>query len=85
MTGMTSSDDFDPNEDFYEDDEPLDAVLDAFERGVKGVTAPPARFELSVAPTPLVLPGPFSRASAGRVSWKAAAPSPIEVRSARIA
>jgi|GEM_PF-4862528 len=29
-------------EDFYEDDEPLDDVLAAFDRGAKGVTAPPS-------------------------------------------
>lgn len=39
--------DHDPDEcrrrmDFYEDDEPLDAVIAAFERGERGVTAPPA-------------------------------------------
>jgi hypothetical protein len=37
------SDDFDPGEDFYEDDEPLAEVLDAFEHGIRGVTSPPER------------------------------------------
>jgi hypothetical protein len=27
--------------DFYEDDEPLDKILGEWDRGVKGVTAPP--------------------------------------------
>ncbi len=32
---------FDADEDFYEDDEPLEKIVAAFERGERGVTAPP--------------------------------------------
>ena len=39
MADMRASGDFDPDEDFYEEDEPLDEVLAAYERGTKGVTA----------------------------------------------
>ncbi|MDP9443278.1 MAG: hypothetical protein M3P83_02575 [Actinomycetota bacterium] len=30
------------HDDFYEDDEPIEDIVDAFRRGEKGVTAPPA-------------------------------------------
>jgi hypothetical protein len=36
---MTSMD----SDDFYEDDEPLEEIVAAFERGEKGLTAPPPR------------------------------------------
>jgi hypothetical protein len=35
--------DFDPDEDFYEDDEPAEEIIAAFERGEKFRTARPAR------------------------------------------
>jgi hypothetical protein len=38
MTGMDNV-----ANDFYEDDEPIEKITAAFERGVKGVTAPPSR------------------------------------------
>ena len=31
----------DHDEDFYEDDEPVEKVWEAFDRGEKGLTAPP--------------------------------------------
>lgn len=33
----------DYDDDFYEEDEPLEDLIAAFERGEKGVTAPPPR------------------------------------------
>jgi hypothetical protein len=30
------------SDDFYEDDEPVEEIMAAFERGEKGVTAPPS-------------------------------------------
>lgn len=44
---------FDPDEDFYEDDEPLEDVLAAFERGEKLVTARPPGRTLTVVYRPL--------------------------------
>jgi hypothetical protein len=38
---MESNGGFDADEDFYEDDEPLEKIVSAFERGEHGVTAPP--------------------------------------------
>jgi hypothetical protein len=37
MSDMTS------DTEFYEDDEPVEKILDAFERGQKGITARPVR------------------------------------------
>jgi len=84
MAGMTASGDFDPDETFYEDDRPLSEVLGAYERGVKGMTARPIKFELSASP--LLQAEPSSKAWPASVSWKASAPRPIEVASpARVA
>jgi len=38
---------FDEDEDFYEDDEPLDKIITAFEQGEKFVTARPLTFEIA--------------------------------------
>jgi hypothetical protein len=42
MAGMGDIQGFDEDEDFYEDDEPVESVAAAYERGEKFVTAPPA-------------------------------------------
>lgn len=47
MAGMEGIGGFDEDEDFYEEDEPLEKILSAFDNGVKGITAPPVRLELS--------------------------------------
>lgn len=41
MAGMRSDSGFNEDEDFYEDDEPLEKIVSAFEHGEHGVTAPP--------------------------------------------
>jgi hypothetical protein len=38
---MATTHGFDEDEDFYEDDEPLEKVIAAFEHGHHGVTVPP--------------------------------------------
>ncbi len=39
----------DPGETFYEEDKPIEEVLEVYERGVKGVTAPPSADEVQRA------------------------------------
>ncbi|TCN40501.1 hypothetical protein EV644_106430 [Kribbella orskensis] len=52
-------------DDFYEDDEPVENVKAAFERGTKGVTAPQRGFNLFVAvPSSDVVVVPDSMANA---------------------
>lgn len=80
MAGMTASGDFDPDEDFYEDDEPLEDVLAAYERGIKGVTARPSRIELS-APD-VMLPELSSTAVLARIYIEPAAP--VRVRATQV-
>ncbi len=41
MAGMEGARGFDDDEDFYEEDEPLEKIVAAFEHGEHGVTAPP--------------------------------------------
>jgi hypothetical protein len=41
MSTMAGTRGFDEGENFYEDDEPLEKVIAAFEHGQHGVTAPP--------------------------------------------
>jgi hypothetical protein len=41
MADVGSASGFDEGEDFYEDDEPLEKIVAAFEHGEHGVTAPP--------------------------------------------
>jgi len=74
---MCASGDFDPDEDFYEDDEPLEKIRAAFEHGLKGVTARPPKFDL--AESPVLQPGPSSRSWPAHVSVKPAAARPIVV------
>jgi hypothetical protein len=80
MAGMAAGGDFDRDEDFYEEDEPLEEVLAAYERGIKGVTARPAVLELSGAES--VLLGRSSGGGTARVFYMAAAPEPIRVLAA---
>ena len=77
MTVMRASDDFDPSETFYEEDEPIEEVLAAYERGIKGVTAQPVELELSVSP--ILQPTPSSLAWPARLSWEPSSPPPFEV------
>jgi len=77
MAGMTASDDFDPDEDFYEEDEPLQDVIRAYEHGVHGVTAPPTRIDLEL-PAVLVQ-ATTSAASPTRITVGSADTTPIEV------
>jgi hypothetical protein len=54
--------------DFYEEDEPIEKILAIFERGVKGVTAPPdeaADALVTVDPSPWLL-GRTARRYVGR-------------------
>ncbi len=77
MAGMRARDDFDPGETFYEEDRPIEEVLGAYERGIKGITAPPVELDLSTSP--VLQPVPSSLARPARFSWKPSAPKPIEV------
>jgi hypothetical protein len=80
---MGTSGDFDPDETFYEEDRPLEEVLAAYERGVKGVTARPNRIELTVTPQ-VYMPVPPSRAWLTSVTYEPAMPEPIRVATARV-
>lgn len=73
MAGMAGNcGGFGPGEDFYEDDEPLEDVLAAYERGIKGVTARPVALEQS-APRVLML-GASSMMAPVRVTYEPTAP-----------
>ena len=78
MASMVTGGDFDPDETFYEEDRPLEEVLAAYERGIKGVTARPNRVELTVKPQ-AYMPAPPSRASRASVTYESATPEPIRV------
>lgn len=80
MADMTASGEFDPDEDFYEEDEPLDEVLAAYERGIKGVTARPTRIEFS-APDVIVLQM-SSRTAPASIHYEAA--TPVRVPAAQV-
>jgi hypothetical protein len=49
--------------DFYEEDEPIETILTIFDRGVKGVTAPP---EETADDLVTVDPSPWLRGRTGR-------------------
>ncbi len=83
MASMAASDDFDPDETFYEEDQPLEEVLAAYERGIKGVTARPNRIELTATPQ-VYMPVPPSRSSRTSVTYEPAMPEPIRVAAARV-
>lgn len=83
MASMSASDDFDPDETFYEEDRPLEEVLAAYERGIKGVTARPNRVELTATPQ-VYMAVPPSRASRTSVTYEPAMPEPIRVAAARV-
>jgi hypothetical protein len=80
---MAASEDFDPDETFYEEDQPLEEVLAAYERGIKGVTARPNHIELTATPQ-AYMPVPPSRASRTNVTYEPAMPEPIRVPAARV-
>jgi hypothetical protein len=80
---MATSGDFDPDETFYEEDRPLEEVLAAYERGIKGVTARPNRVELTATPY-VYMPVPPSRASRMSVTYEPAIAAPIRVVAARV-
>lgn len=82
MAGMAGSGDFDPGEDFYEDDEPLGDVLAAYERGIKGVTARPLTLEMS-SPDALVFEM-SSRTAPARVSYESTTPVPVRAAQVRV-
>ena len=46
MSTMSGAGGFDGDEDFYEDDEPVEKVMAAFERGRHGITTPPITIEI---------------------------------------
>ena len=79
MAGMSASG-FDPGEDFYEDDEPLEKIRAAFAHGLKGVTARPATVDLPESP--FLQPSPSSQSWPSHVSWEPAATRPIVVPAA---
>jgi hypothetical protein len=83
MASMATSGDFDPDETFYEEDRPLEEVLAAYERGIKGVTARPDRIELTATPH-FYMPVPPSRAWHTSVTYEPAMPEPIQVLAARV-
>jgi hypothetical protein len=83
MANMATSGDFDPEETFYEEDRPLEEVLAAYERGIKGVTARPNRIELTAAPQ-VYMPVPPSCASRTSVTYEPAMPEPIRVAPTRV-
>jgi hypothetical protein len=83
MANMATSGDFDPDETFYEEDRPLEEVLAAYERGIKGVTARPDRIELTATPQ-VYMPVPPSRASRTTVTYAPAIAEPIRVAAARV-
>lgn len=83
MASMAASGDFDPDETFYEDDQPLEEVLAAYERGIKGVTARPTSIELTATPE-VYMPVPPSRAPRTRVTQEPAMAEPIYVAAAAI-
>jgi hypothetical protein len=83
MASMATSGDFDPDETFYEEDRPLEEVLAAYERGIKGVTARPKRIELTATPQ-VYMPALPSRASCTSVTYESAMPAPIRVVTARV-
>jgi len=80
MTGMGPNGDFDPDETFYEEDRPLEEVLAAYERGIKGVTARPG-VELTAVPQ-AYMSVPPSRAASTIVTYEPAMPAPVQVASA---
>jgi hypothetical protein len=56
--------------DFYEEDEPIEEILAIFERGVKGVTAPPDEIAddlVTVDPSPWLQVGRTAGRYVGRV------------------
>lgn len=81
MGSMAASGDFDPDETFYEDDQPLEEVLAAYERGIKGVTARPTSIELTAVPQ-VYMPVPPSQASRSRVTYEPALAEPMYVAAA---
>jgi hypothetical protein len=83
MANMAASGDFDPDETFYEEDRPLEEVLAAYERGIKGVTARPNRIELTATPH-VYMPVPPSRSSRTCVTYEPAIAAPIRVVAARV-
>jgi hypothetical protein len=80
MAGMAANGgEFDPDEDFYEDDEPLEEVRAAYERGIKGVTARPVTLERSA---PRVLMRASSKTAPARVTYESA--EPVRVNAAQV-
>lgn len=75
MAGMEGMRGFDEDEDFYEDDEPVEKVIAAFEQGEKFVTARPVTLEI----TGPVQPAPSSRRWPVRISLAAVPAPPIVV------
>lgn len=85
MACMSESNDFDPDEDFYEDDEPLEAILDAFKHGIKGVTAKPAKFEVNDSPANALLLSTASNAWPASISVEPAESKLIVVPTPQVA
>lgn len=75
MAGMRFIRKFDKDEDFYENDEPVEDVIAAFHAGAKGVTARPLIFDVAGA----ALPEPTSRTLPARLTFEAMRPTPITV------
>lgn len=85
MAGMSKSNDFDPDEDFYEEDEPLDDVLSAFKHGIKGVTSKPPWFEVTSAPASALLLSTASKVWPASISVEPAESGLIVVEARRVA
>ena len=84
MAGMPTGD-FDHDEDFYEEDEPVERVLEAFEHGIGGVTALPDRVEMDAGPSETLVMRASSAGSRSHVSYGAAARRPTPLRSPELA
>lgn len=75
MAGMENDPGYDEDEDFYEDDEPVEKILAQFRSGSKFVTSKPTTFELS-GPAQAI---PSSSNWPARISVRPARRLPIRV------
>ncbi len=75
MAYMEEMQGFDEDEDFYEEDEPLDKIKAAFSSGIKGVTRRPAVVEISGPVQAL----PNSKTPPAHVIMEGAPASPVLV------
>lgn len=76
MAYMEDTQGFDEDEDFYEEDEPLEKIKAAFASGLKGVTRRPAIVEISGPVQAL----PNSQTPPAHVTMTGSAAKPVLVR-----